>query len=680
MKIIKRKIILLFIISIILFISLIVLIILYSKTNLSFILYLKLNKSVLITDKLKLPLIDKRKYQILNINNIEGIFINDEQLKNKIYFYYLIDIKNNDNYYSYLYQYFLYIKSNINKELNDLNANIKFNSKFGISYFYIEIEKKDAFKFLYQFFDMIYNNKILIEEFIYKKDMNLKKEIEEIKNILFYDNINNNIFDLNSIPFEIINNNFFNNSDKDYYQIFKDIFYIYLNPKNIKFSIISNKENYKIFYFFKQIFKKLDFKSNSLTNNDYYLDNYKNYLVNNFRKEFVISTSSQTNYFYIIFLCQNDNIFELNYLSYYYFISYILNYKGINSLFYNLNKINYIINFDSWIENFSLFSPKYLIIKFTLTEEGLKNVETIKNLFYNYLKILNNNNEYEKLYNEFIQINQQKFNYLNIDENLEFLNLITKNLFYFNHKNKKNIKNILYNKFNPNKFNLKEIKFYIESLLNLNYFANLILINKNLTNDHIQNNFIYNFNNRTYENINYLEFDISEYKINLFKKYNLEDEHNKEFDDYGFEEYDLNSLIFEIRKPNNYLSNVDYIFNINNKFSLLNYTPEFLYGNKNYEFYFKNDLSIQIPKIAFYIFFKYKYLSEILFNFIKYTIEINTYDIIDSGNKIKIIYIRNEGFYFQIEAYNDIYFDILKKLFSILFDKKLFCNIILKMI
>ena len=204
------------------------------------------------------------------------------------------------------------------------------------------------------------------------------------------------------------------------------------------------------------------------------------------------------------------------------------------------------------------------------------------------------------------------------------------------------------------------------------------MINKNLTNEYIQNIFIYNFNNRTYENINYLEFDISEYKINLFKKYNLEDEHNKEFDDYEFEEYDLNSLIFEIRKQNNYLSNVDYIFNINNKFSLLNYTPEFLYGNKNYEFYFKNDLSIQIPKIAFYIFFKYKYLSEILFNFIKYIIEINTYDIIDSGNKIKIIYIRNEGFYFQIEAYNDIYFDILKKLFSILFDKKLFCNIILK--
>ena len=108
-----------------------------------------------------------------------------------------------------------------------------------------------------------------------------------------------------------------------------------------------------------------------------------------------------------------------------------------------------------------------------LTQEGIKSKNLIVNYIYKYLNFMNNNFDFSIPFQDFKTINNQKFLFLTIDKYENYLNSLSKRLFYFEN-NKKNLSNLLFGLYNIDEYNSKLMKNILSSITDYNYVSIII--------------------------------------------------------------------------------------------------------------------------------------------------------------------------------------------------------------
>ncbi len=624
------------------------------------------NVTILLEEnKIKKPLTDSRNIEIISLKNgIECVLISDEN-STRAGFSLIVNIEGKYSLIAYLTQLILYKNTplgNVFQENVKLNyGNKKIITKEGLSTYYFDVDNNGLEKTMISLYNMIYDcpylNKNLTpeEKFILAFDVEtLKKIFDENKE--YYDE---NLENEDSTFLEIADSLFFpkNNIEYNYDNIVNLLKSSYLNPKNIKISIISKRPLNEM--------EILLSKWSNINNNELNKENIFNPYtgINNkdkYGKYIITQNKNNENLFYFILICTKDNIYEINSMSYYEFISYIINYNGENSLSKILVKKKLIYNFKSQIIKTSLFSPNYLVIKMYLTEEGIKSKNLIVNYIYKYLNFMNNNFDFSIPFQDFKTINNQKFLFLTIDKYENYLNNLSKRLFYFEN-NKKKLSNLLFGLYNIDEYNSKLMKNILSSLTDYNYVS--IIINSPTI------------------NFNQIEFIRDKYKGIAFYYKKLID---KEI---------INSIQgnikeqFQLRNKNKYISDINYIEEVSgNKDEILNeinYYQPIKYPNKNQKdsninLFYRKDRTFKVPRIETYININFirsdstvniKKIQEeqiFFFGIITNYIKFKLIETEECGNSIKFEFLRNEGFNIKISSYKDKTSIIINEILDIL--------------
>ena len=624
------------------------------------------NVTILLEEnKIKKPLTDSRNIEIISLKNgIECVLISDEN-STRAGFSLIVNIEGKYSLIAYLTQLILYKNTplgNVFQENVKLNyGNKKIITKEGLSTYYFDVDNNGLEKTMISLYNMIYNcpylNKNLTpeEKFILAFDVETLKRIFD-ENKVFYDE---NLENEDSTFLEIADSLFFpkNNIQYNFDNIVNLLKSSYLNPKNIKISIISKRPLNEM--------EILLSKWSNINNNELNKENIFNPYtgINNkdkYGKYIITQNKNNENLFYFILICSKDNIYEINSMSYYEFISYIINYNGENSLSKILVKKKLIYNFKSQIIKTSLFSPNYLVIKMYLTQEGIKSKNLIVNYIYKYLNFMNNNFDFSIPFQDFKTINNQKFLFLTIDKYENYLNSLSKRLFYFEN-NKKNLSNLLFGLYNIDEYNSKLMKNILSSITDYNYVS--IIINSPTI------------------NFNQIEFIRDKYKgIAFFYKKLIDKEIINSIQGNLKEQ-------FQLRNKNKYISDINYIEEVSgNKDEILNeinYYKPIKYPNKsqkdsNINLFYRKDRTFKVPRIETYININFirsdstvnikKIQEEQIFFFGTITnyIKFKLIEIEECGNSIKFEFLRNEGFNIKISSYKDKTSIIINEVLDIL--------------
>lgn len=364
---------------------------------------------------------------VINISSLTEL-INSKK-KNNLY--------NNDNYDKNLYKYtniqfeygdinmakFIetkyeddYLKANLNYLLFTINCTyyklyINWINIFPISYKYYESSNlyKNTFKFNYDINNFMINN-ITLNWFKFQIS---ELQVNDLDEVLFNSDINNNIINYNGIPFEEVYNVFIN--------------YYYNSVQYLSFLFKDIKYNDTTIPLIKRLSYLLEYDLNYNNNNWNLLSENEQYkLLNNWNN--------------IIDCCESDIIFDIiiNFNENYDNIGDIKDYKIINN-YNNLTTKNVSSNF---VDNDNF---KYVYDYLLLSLNKLKNTP-----YYFYLfNEDDENNEDEDIYN--INIFKSKYYYLlnNDIYTSGTNNLLRKNnedTYFFNDRLKVLNKNILYRK------------------------------------------------------------------------------------------------------------------------------------------------------------------------------------------------------------------------------------------
>lgn len=222
------------------------------------------------------------------------------------------------------------------------------------------------------------------------------------------------------------------------------------------------------------------------------------------------------------------------------YISYILKFKGKNSLLHNLKKLNLASNIDCGViasyKHFSKFA-----ISVTLTHKGGKEFEKAIEQVFLYLEFLKLNTKEsinQELYNDLSNIYSKNFNFWQKNEKLklsEYLNSISINMFDYDNKFFVSNDNLMHN------FNSTVINTYLNNLNTLNslvvigtykmnsnlqkfFGKNKILKDKFFGTEYVHRKFPKEFENKITENIDKTQFSFSFRKENKYitKLNNLE--------------------------------------------------------------------------------------------------------------------------------------------------------------
>ena len=618
-------------------------------------------------DKIKKPLTDSRKIEIIELKNgINCVLISDNNAT-RAGFSLNINIEGKYNLIAYLTQIILLNFTPLGQIFQILLktnfGNKKIETNEGLSTYYFDIDNKGLEETMIALYNMIYNCPYLInnltddEKYILSFDIQtIKKLIDENIEIYFV-NAGNNDFNI----LEIADMIFYpkNNIEYNIDNVINLLKSNYFNPKNIKISIISNRTLNEM-EILLSIWGNISFNQFNNLNNFNPYD--KKIEKTQFNKDIITKNLNKDDLFYFIIYCEKDNIYDFNSISYYEFISYILNYNGENSLSKTLIDKKLIYDLRTKVMKTSLFSPNYLVLKMHLTNEGIKSKNLIVKYIYKYFSFMNKNSDFSIPFQDFKIINNQKFLFLTIDKYQNYLNSLSKRLFYFPDNKVNNLPNILFGLYNVGEYNSKIMKSLISSLLNYNYYS-FFICSPSISfseNNHVKND---------YKGIKY-----------FYKTLNENDLKNM-IDTYTDDN-------FSLRKKNKYISNINYIEEIfgkekdiineinyfkPNKFTIVNQ-----YNNIN--IYYRKDRTFKVPRIETYININFIlfygntiikkensqdeqiYIFNKISNYIKYKL----IDIEDCGNSINFEFLRNEGFNIKISSYKDQTLNIVKDVFEIL--------------
>ena len=626
------------------------------------------NVTILLEDnKIKKPLTDSRKIEIIQLKNgIDCVLISDNNAS-RAGFSLNINIEGKYNLISYLTQKILLNLTPLGQifqiMIKTYFGNKKIETNEGLSTYYFDIDNKGLEETMIALYNMIYhcpylNNNLTNEEkYILSFDIQTIKTIIDENKEIYQDNFENNDFNI----LEIADMIFYpkNNIEYNIDNIINLLKINYFNPKNIRISIISNKTLNEM-----EILLSIWGNINLIEYNN--LNNFNRYNKKiekkQFNKDIITKNLNQDDLFYFIFYCDEDNIYELNSITYYEFISYIINYNGENSLSKTLIDKKLIHNLRSKVMKTSLFSPNYLVIKMHLTNEGIKSKNLIIKYIYKYFSFMYKYSDFSIPFKDFKIINKQKFLFLTIDKYQNYLNTLSKRLFYFTDNKINYLSNILFGLYNVEEYNSKIIQSLISSLLNYNYFSFFICSSSIsfLENDYIKN----------------------EYKGIIYFYKSIEESDLKNMIDNNINE------LFSLRTKNKYISNINYIETISgNENEMMNEISYFkpnifkiLTQYDNINIYYRKDRTFKVPRIETYININFIlfngntiikkensqdeqiYIFNIISNYIKYKL----IDIEDCGNSINFEFLRNEGFNIKISSYKDQTLNIVNDIFEIL--------------
>ena len=612
---------------------------------------------VLLTNEfIRKPLTDNRIYEIIKLHNgINSVIISDINATRSG----MIVGINYEGYSNLIFKAIQRIIYNNTKEgINFKNiikrnyGNIKIYSNKGINYFYFDSDSENFFECVKSLYNMLHeiNFSSQIYDDILNEINNLKNNYEIIDP--FYEAIEVSDY----IIFDSNNDNLNLNIDS-----LKDIFMsIYNNPSKMSISIISNQNINNI----KTILNSTWSKLKKININDKLISKY-NITKDKFRKDIYYKSKFNSDFHHVLYLCNEENLNELDSMSLYYFVAYLFNFHGEDSLGYNLKNDRYIENFYVNINKLSINSPYYLLFSVKLTTKGFNNINYINKIIYEYLIVLSKEKNYTEIFKDFTTINEQKFNFSTISKYSSFLERISEQLFLLNsNKNtitQQQLSNLIFSPFNTGEYNymkLQKIFNYMIDTENLSYIT--------ITDEYLFQNVSKTYKNYNNMKIYYYTFEKS--LLTVLKK-NI-----------------TNKLItnpenFKIREKNPYISKINYLNII--------YKEEYYFENfestlyekwNNFAIYYRYDKSYSIPRCETFLYLKYfnektklsDILQIIIYNHINNLIEFYFKDAIESGNFISIHFLRDEGFIIKISSYFDQIFQIIFNFVQMLIDKNNF--------
>ena len=613
-------------------------------------------KVLLRNEFIRKPLTDNRIYEIIKLNNgINSVIISDINATRSG----MIVGINYEGYSNLLFKAIQRVIYNNTKEgINFKNVikryygNIKIYSNKGINYFYFDSDSENFYECIKSLYNMLHE--INFTSQIYNDILN---EINNLKN-------NNEIIDpfyeaievSDYIIFDLNKDNLNLNLDS-----LKNIFInIYNNPSKISISVISNQNINNI----KTILNSTWSKLKKININDKVISKY-NVTKDKLRKDIYYKSKFNSDFHHVLYLCNEENLNELDSMSLYYFIAYLFNYHGKDSLGDNLKSDRYIENLYVNINKLSINSPYYLLISVKLTTKGFNNINYINQLIYEYLMVLSKQNNYTQLFNDFTIINEQKFNFSTISKYSSFLERISEQLLILNYnKNtvtQKQLSNLIFNPFNTGEYNYMKLKKIFNYMIDTENLSYITITDENL------------FQNLTKTHINYNHMEIYYY---TFEKSYLT----------ALKKNITNKLItnpedFKIREKNPYISKINYLNIIyEEEYHFDNFESTLYEKWKNFAIYYRYDKLYSIPRCETFLYFNYfnekKKLSDILqiiiYNHLKNLIEFNFEEAIESGNFISIHFLRDEGFIIKISSYYDQIYRMIFNLVQMLIDKNNF--------
>jgi len=262
------------------------------------------------------------------------------------------------------------------------------------------------------------------------------------------------------------------------------------------------------------------------------------------------------------------------------YISYLIKYKGKNSLLHNLKKHNFASNIDCGViasyKHFSQFA-----ISVTLTNKGAKEFKSIIEEVFLFIEFIKNNSKVSinnTIYKDLSNILANNFNFWQKNEKLklsEYMNNLSINMFDYPYKNFVSHDNIMQN------FNETVINEYLNNLTPLN---SLVIIGTYKMNSNLQ------------------KFFGEKNKILKDKYFGTEYTHikmPKEFHTKINEKLDNSQHTFELRRENKYITKLKDLEMCVEKPKDYNTQSGFIRLNKEKEFDCEKEKTKLAPKLIY---------------------------------------------------------------------------------
>jgi len=342
------------------------------------------------------------------------------------------------------------------------------------------------------------------------------------------------------------------------------------------------------------------------------------------------------------------------------YFNYLFKYSGDNSLLAFLRKRKLATKIDSGVDD-SYVSFASFGIEVELTEEGLRQVDFVTKLVFNYVNLIKSSPIDLSLFEEIQKINQLNFKFMDRDNDYSsFTAKISSKMFDYDYTD------LLYSDFTLNEFNEKLIKKFMNAFNPRNAIILIGAEHNSFRSDYLKDTEIKHekWYNTEYM-INSLDEEIlvalSLSRISFAKSENVDAEKN-----------------FKLRSPNAYISNSSQLVRDCrdakdscelDEFDKIkgDFTPITLVDDINLKIFYKIDRSFNLPKINIVLkLFSADFnsnasnllYSTIFANYLEYNLSVSQSEAIETGNSIKL-QVSNDGIYLDIFAFSDLAYKIL---------------------
>ena len=423
----------------------------------------------------------------------------------------------------------------------------------------------------------------------------------------------------------------------------KDFYSKYYIPKNMKFAVLANLDIDTLQYEVSQYFS--DLRQDSLQNDQKNLYGLMNselpaFTPENLGKIVWFKKFTSLPVLDIVFYLEEVlTKYETKPLSY---ISYVLKYTGLGSLYKNLNDKKLAIKLDSGFiasyKNFSLFS-----ISIELTEKGNDDPISVLKTTFGYLQILMKTPISHSIYDEIHKTSKIRFKFSEKKSNYgDYLGSLSNTMFDYNYQE------ILYGEEIHTSFNSTMIKSYLEKLTPEN---SIIFLGSDEypKNTDFTNRVFSNSTNKT-EVWYRTEYVDSKLDSNLIKEFKTVP----------------NWVNYNKRHTNLYLTSQDNVvacFDNSSCYDEMNsIEPRLYYNQNNLKVWYRLDRSFLIPKVIIEINIispylrsnskEYFFLNILYYNLLERLDSLIT-DLIESGNEFVLKFDEN-GFHLHMSLFTDL--------------------------
>jgi insulysin len=420
------------------------------------------------------PLVDDRKYRVIKLtNNLEALLISDVNTSrcSTSMSVGVGSFQDDDDVLglAHFTEHMIFLGSKTYPRPGEFEEHL--SNYFGLTNAFTEDEKttfyfdvgcrgfqKSLIMFSRMFaeplFDLNYMNKE-IDAVNSENEKNLNqdswKEHQLLKHLADQSHPYNRFSTGNNITLRIVDKNTLHKRLNNFY----NKFYV---PSNMRLVVLSNQsldniEN-NIAQYFSDI--RLDMQQKDSIQFDDIRNNKKAFSKNELGKLVWYQKIAQSDNLDIIFVL--DEIKSHQHLKPLDYVIYLLRYLGKGSLFNHLKSKKYATKMEVGLiasyKNFSEFA-----ISISLTEEGIKNIESILDASFKYIELIKSSKVDPRVFDEIHNMTKINFKFLEKNEKYgDYLASLAGNMFEYNYND------ILYGDYLHNRYNETIIRQYIDSL------------------------------------------------------------------------------------------------------------------------------------------------------------------------------------------------------------------------